>query len=196
MNPTSPNDIVSIEPFKLDLPKAIIRYDSKPEKNIVISKLRTEGRPFLLRFTGEMATNGINDKEFDKPNGTKQVTFSIGIQLDDTLVDSFARFHQDLVDHLHADFADFEVLDLIKDSDKIYVKLKVDRSGKTFTCPTNLKISPKNYSEAATAQSVTFIGELGSYFNLAEKKAGLMLTPRRILFDDDGEPVQKKARKE
>jgi hypothetical protein len=184
----NPSDIESIEPFKLDLPKSLLRYEKSPERNVVITKFHTGGRAFLLRFEGYISTNGINDKEFTRPNGEKQVTFSIGIELSSELVEAFTKLQKNLEDFLGKENADFEVIDLVKDMDKIYIKLKVDRSGKTFTCPTNLKLSPRNYSEAAVAQKLTFIGELGGYFNLADKKAGLMLTPRRLLFDEVFDP--------
>lgn len=174
-----------LELFKFDYFKYEDQYKSNPNKRIAVAKVRAGGKPFLLKISGEITTSGINDSEFGEGKN-KRTVYSIGVRLEDDEVEaiqSFSSIFKSLPE-------DTEIADLVKDSEKIYLKLKTDRTGKSFDFKTNINITPKKLSEATDATTLSAVCELGVYVNYADNKAGFTLTPRRIMFDEE---VEKSA---
>jgi hypothetical protein len=85
---------------------------------------------------------------------------------------------------------DWELTRFVKD-DKLYIKLKViDR--KRFAVLTNIKLDPKKLGDSGLyrGQRVSVFGELGVYFNLPDKKAGITFAARKLVFEKDEDENQ------
>jgi hypothetical protein len=139
--------------------------------------------PFVLNFAGEICTAGVGASEF--LNGKKKTTsYSIGVELEDGNPE-FLIFRQiaDLAKiEVEKISPDFEYSDLIKDDNKVYIKLKTDSTNRTFSTKTNLSINPKKYSESADYDTLAFTGDVQVWFNLDDLKYGISLTPKKLEF--------------
>tara|TARA_R110002126_G_scaffold78877_4_gene196192 strand:- start:5551 stop:6144 length:594 start_codon:yes stop_codon:yes gene_type:complete len=178
---------------KIDLVKSGALFEKKPEKKIAMGTIKAEDKAFSWDVTGDMCTQGINDAEFGEGKN-KRTNYSIGL----TLEEQDQEFIQKCLDVLTSfcndnDAEDYEIVDPVKDSDMLYVKLKTDRSGKKFLFKSNTKITPKNYSEVANCARVNVVLGMNVYFNLDEKKAGVSFNTEEINFDpeDDAPPMKK-----
>ncbi len=171
------------------------KYESGGAKNrLAIAKFRYDEKPLKFIVEGRLSTNGINVAEFGEGKNKRQV-YSFGFIADDE--DAFHDTLDSLSDELlsyvsEGDRDDYEILKLVKD-DKIYVKLKPAEDRKSFITKCNLNLNPRKIQDAplTTDQKVKLQVELGAYFNLADNKAGLMLTPSRVdFFDEDDEGIE------
>jgi len=178
----------TFELYKFDLASHYVPEGSdREQKTIAMAKFRSDGRAFQFEITGDMATQGINESEFKK-----QLKYSVGVTTSEA-TQNFLEQLKDVIDNYLSstpgivDAASWEVVDPLKDGETIYLKLPTDKSGKNFQFKTNVKISPKNYSEAAQCSSVHFTGEVKAYFNLIDKKAGLSFVPKTLNFDETEE---------
>jgi len=169
--------------FKLDLPKAIARFAKDENRFIHTAKTRVATKPFTFELQGDMCTAGINESEFGE--GKKKTTsYSIGISLEEPDVEFLNTLTTEFEDFCHAGgITDIDISSPVRDDDRLYLKLKTDHSGKNFNFKTNINVTPKKYSEAANSDKLTFIGEITGWVNLESNKAGLSLTPKRVVFD-------------
>jgi hypothetical protein len=166
--------------FKFDFKKYENQFTENAAKKIAVSKIRAEGKPFQIRIAGEITTSGINDSEFGEGKN-KRTVYSLGVRLEDADVEAIQKLNS-----LFKTFPDdFEIAELVKDDEKIYLKLKTDKAGKNFDFKCNLNITPKKLSEASDASTVSAVCELGVYVNYEDRKVGFTVTPRRIMFDAD-----------
>lgn len=168
--------------IKFDLKTVLARHEAKPGRNIHMGKFIENKKSKIFTISGEICTNGIYQSEF--LNGkTKQTTFTVGILLTEENIALITSLLESLQNLVNTAEAAFEIQDIIKDDEKIYLKLKTDSSGKNFDFITNLAITPKKFSDASDAEQVTFIGEISTYFNLCDEKCGICLQPKAVLFD-------------
>lgn len=171
----------------VDLKKAIKRYDDDGKKFLVMGGFKAGKSVFKLLLEGELTTNGISVSEFDKTT-----FYSIGIQFDrEEDLDAFAKFNSALIKFINDD--DWDISNLVKD-DKIYLKLKTNQKRNAFEVVSNVKLDPKRPQESGLfrGQKVVVTAELGCYFNLNQKKAGLTLNIRKLKFEQEEEEIVKK----
>lgn len=168
----------------VDLKKSIKRHEDDGKKFLVMGGFKAGKSAFKLLLEGELSTNGISVAEFDKTN-----FYSLGIQFDrEEDLDSFAKFNNALAKFINDD--DWEISNLVKD-DKIYLKLKTNQKRNAFEVVSNIKLDPKRPQDSGLfrGQKVTVTAELGCYFNLNQKKAGLTLNVRKLNFEQEEEDV-------
>ena len=171
----------------VDLKKAMQRYEENGKKFLLMGGFKTGKTAFKLLLEGELTTNGISVAEFDKTN-----FYSLGLQFDrEEDLDAFTKFNNCLIKFIGDD--DWEISNLVKD-DKIYLKLKTNQKKNAFEVVSNVKLDPKRPQESGLfrGQKLTVTAELGCYFNLNTKKAGLTLTVRKLNFEQEEEVVVKK----
>ena len=180
----------------IDLNKAMTRHADTGKGFIAMGTFRINKNAFKLVLKGELTTNGVAVNEFNKtPN------YSLGIQFDEEKdLEAFEKLNDLLAQFLDSFLPDTEEWDLnrVVKEDRIYLKLKTDAK-KNFQFTSNVKLSPKNLSDSGLfrGQKVEVTAEIAPYFNFADKKAGLSISPRSIKFDveeESEEPIPKKIR--
>lgn len=192
-----PDQIVSNENLQianLDLSKAAAKYEDTGKGFLAMGAFRLGKSAFKTILKGELTTNGIACNEFNKtPN------YSLGLQFEQEAdLEAFQKLNDFIIKFLEAQNQkpdDWELTNVVRD-DRIYIKLKTNQK-KTFQVLSNVKLDPKRLQDTGLyrGQKVEVIAELGIYFNLVDKKAGITISPRRITFElEDEEPVAKKAK--
>lgn len=145
-------------------------------KSITTSRFRHEGERLTIILGGQIFTNGINFREFD--DGSK--AYSIGIEISRDVVESLSEYEKAVVEFAPEDFV-FEPL--VKMDDHLFLKLKLDGSGKHFAFKSNLKITPKNYSEVSMSSKVIVVAEVSAYFNFKSRKMGIYFAVKDTIFE-------------
>jgi hypothetical protein len=195
----TPADAVSDENLQivnLDLNKALAKYEDTGKGWLTMASLRINKSAFKLLLTGELTTNGISCTEFGK---VMSYSFGFRFENEDDL-QAFEKLNELIISFLEAQnqtIAEWDITNVVKD-DKIYIKLKTNQK-KTFQVLSNVKIDPKRLQDSGLyrGQKVEVVAELGIYFNLNDKKAGITLSPRRLSFDiEEEEPNPKRVKKE
>jgi hypothetical protein len=171
--------------FKIDLKKESKKYESNSSKFLTLAKLQSSNKAVSFEVSGEICTAGISCTDFGGDKKKKPV-YSIGIKIEEE--ETFEPVHKLLQETCDSLEEGWEVSEPLRD-DKFYFKIKQDGSGKKFVVRTNIPITPKKFSEAADATNLHVEGEVSAWFNFADKKAGLLFTPKYLTFDeDDDEP--------
>lgn len=180
----------------IDLIKALTKYEDNGKNWLSMGSLRMGKNAFKLVLTGELTTNGVTASEFGKV-----MAYSFGFRFDhEEDLEAFQKFNDLIIQFIEDQdqkVDDWDLTNIVKD-DKIYIKLKTNHK-KTFQVISNVKIDPKRLADSGLyrGQKVEVIAEVSVYFNLLDKKAGLVLGPRKITFDiEEEEPVAKKAKRE
>ena len=168
--------------YKVDLAKDQEKYKNDDSKFLTTGKLRSVKKLVTVNFSGEIFTSGIAVNEFD---GSK--SYSIGVCLDEETIPHFETLLKMLEDTVESSDGDWECIDPLKDDEKIYLRCKIDASGKNFKFRSNLKITPNKYSDVASVSTVHFEGEAAAWFNFAQMKCGISFSAKRIDFDLDEE---------
>lgn len=171
--------------LKTDLVKANTKFEKDATKFINMAKVRcSNDNPFLLNFSGEICSAGIGANEF--VNGKKKTTsYSIGVELEEGSAEmmifrQIAELAKTEIKRISTE--EWEYSDLIKDDNKVYIKLKTDSTNRAFTTKTNLSINPKKYSESNDYDILAFSGDIQVWFNLDDHKYGITLTPKKLEF--------------
>jgi hypothetical protein len=170
--------------LKCDLAKAGKKYEKDSSRFIAMAKVRnSDDTPFAFNFGGEICTAGISTNEFT--NGKKKtLTYAVGVELEDHSQQHM--IFKQIVELAQAELAklslNFEYVDLIKDDNKLFIKLKTDSTNKVFSTKTNLSITPKKYSETHDYDQLRFSGEIQVWFNFDDEKYGISLVPKKLEF--------------
>lgn len=180
----------------LDLVKALTKYEDTGKNWLSMASLRIGKNAFKLILNGELTTNGITVSEFGKV-----MSYSFGFRFDDEdNLEAFDKLNEMIINYLddqNQKSDDWDITNLVKD-DKIYIKLKTNHK-KTFQVLSNVKLDPKRLQDNGLyrGQKVEVVAELSVYFNLLDKKAGIVLGPRKLTFDvEDEEPAPKKVKRD
>lgn len=180
----------------LDLIKALTKFEDTGKSWLSMGSLRTGKNAFKLVLAGELTTNGITTSEFGKV-----MSYSFGFRFDDEEdLQAFEKFNDLLIRFLedqNQKTEDWDITNIVKD-DKIYIKLKTNHK-KTFQILSNVKLDPKRLQDSGLyrGQKVEVIAEISAYFNLVDKKAGIVLGARRLTFDvEEEEPAPKKVKRD
>ena len=181
--------------FSLDLKKQFALFEKNEKKFIKMEKLRAGKKITTTTIRGELCTAGINTTEFMNDDESKRQVYSIGMTIDESAEESLAEVQNVLVDLCATHSDDWEVSELVKEDSKLFIKIKPDGSGKGFNFKSNLKLTPKQFSDASMASRLTFHGEILAWFNLRDKKCGLTLVPKSLLFDEDEDSTPTKKQK-
>lgn len=195
----TPSELVKDETLaitNLDLTKALTKYEDSGKNWLSMGSVRLGKTSFKLVLTGELTTNGITSSEFGKV-----IAYSFGFRFDNEEdLEAFEKLNEMIVRFLEEQNQkpdDWDLTNIVKD-DKIYIKLKTNHK-KTFQVLSNVKLDPKRLADIGIyrGQKVEVIAELSVYFNLLEKKAGIVLGARKLTFDvEEEEPVIKKIKRE
>lgn len=172
--------------LKCDLTKAVKKFEKDASKFIHIGKIRCgDDNPFLLNFSGEICSAGIGANEFI--NGKKKTTtFSVGLEIEEgsaevLIFSQIAELAKTEIKKIFLD-EEWEYSNLIKDDNKVYIKLKTDSTNRAFSTKTNLSINPKKYSESNDYDILSFSGDVQVWFNLEDQKYGITLSPKKLDF--------------
>lgn len=196
----SPSEIVKDDDLQitnLDLVKALTKYEDTGKNWLSMASLRIGKNSFKLVMAGELTTNGITTAEFGKV-----ISYSFGFRFnDEDDLQAFEKLNDLIIQYLedqNQKVDEWDITNLVKD-DKIYIKLKTNHK-KTFQVISNVRIDPKRLQDAPLfrGQKVEVIAEVSIYFNLVDKKAGIVLGARKITFDieENEEPAPKKLKKD
>lgn len=195
----APSEIVKDENLSItnvDLIKSLTKFEDTGKNWLSMGNIRMGKNAFKLVMAGELTTNGITTSEFGKV-----MSYSFGFRFDDEEdLEAFNKLNELIIQFIEdqnqkAD--EWDITNIVKD-DKIYIKLKTNHK-KTFQVLSNVKLDPKRLQDCGLfrGQKVEVIAELSVYFNLVDKKAGLVLGPRRLTFDiEEEEPVAKKIKRD
>lgn len=171
--------------LKCDLTKAVKKFEKDASKFIHMGKIRCgNDNPFLLNFSGEICSAGIGANEFT--NGKKKTTtFSVGLEIEEgsgemLIFSQIADLAKTEIKKISSE--EWEYSNLIKDDNKLYIKLKTDSTNRAFSTKTNLSINPKKYSESNDYDILSFSGDAQVWFNLDDQKYGITLTPKKLEF--------------
>lgn len=171
--------------IKMDLANLLAKYEVDPTRKIHMGKILHGKKPKVFRLAGDICTNGIYEASFGDGK-LKTVSYSVGITLEEAdldvishLLDTLQRF----VNVATNGVENFEILDPIKDEEKLYLKLKTDKSGKSFSFKSNIPLTPKKIGDVSCAEMAVFYGEIAPYFNFEDRKCGLCFQPKAVLFD-------------
>ena len=192
-----PEQIVANENLQianLDLAKAAAKYEDTGKGFLAMGALRLGKSAFKTVLKGELTTNGIACNEFNKV-----FNYSLGLQFESEAdLEAFQKLNDFIIKFLETQNQktdDWELTNVVRD-DRIYIKLKTNQK-KAFQVLSNVKLDPKKLQDTGLyrGQKVEVIAELGIYFNLVDKKAGVTISPRRITFEmEEEEPAAKKTK--
>lgn len=188
LSPTQIAQHKSLRIANIDLKKSLSNYEDNGKSFLAMGAFKVEKTSIKIVLKGELTTDGITSAEFNKTPA-----YSFGLRLEnnddleafDVLSDKITEF---ITDSNMDD--DWELTRFVKD-DKLYIKLKViDR--KRFAVLTNIKLDPKKLGDSGLyrGQRVSVFGELGVYFNLPDKKAGITFAARKLVFEKDEDENQ------
>lgn len=166
----------------VDLEKSFAKFEDNDKNFLAMGSLKANKTSVKIMLQGELVTEGISGTDFGKTT-----SYSFGLRLENSEdIDAFETLNEKLADYLHnANQKDWELSKLLRD-DRIYIKIKlVDK--KRFAILSNVKLDPKKLSDSGLyrGQKVTVHGELGVYFNIPEKKAGVTFSARKVNFEKD-----------
>lgn len=181
--------------FKIDLAKEFRLFEKNEKKFITMTKLRSGKNITTSTFRGELCTAGINTTEFLNADESKRQVYSVGMTLEEGAEEVLEDIQSILTRTCQTHSDDWEMTDLVKEDSKLFIKIKPDGSGKGFNFKSNLKLTPKQFSDASMASRLTFHGEIVAWFNFRDKKCGLTLAPKSLLFDEDEEAIPTKKQK-
>jgi len=173
--PTANLSLVSIDFDQLEKKYEQAVAAGKPGRFLATSRFKSGLLKVTAQFDAPFCTNGINYHEFD--DGKK--AYSLGVEVDLSIIDAL-KVYEDVIKNFAPD--DFIFDSCIKNDEQLYLKCKLSADGKQFAFKSNLKISPKNYAEVSTCSAVTATVDLSGYFNLKEKKMGIMFALRDTVF--------------
>ena len=195
----APSEIVKDENLaitNLDLVKALTKYEDTGKNWLSMASIRMGKNAFKLVLNGELTTNGITVSEFGKV-----MSYSFGFRFsDEEDLEAFEKLNEMIIrflDDQNQKSDDWDITNLVKD-DKIYIKLKTNHK-KTFQVLSNVKLDPKRLQDNGLyrGQKVEVVAEISVYFNLVDKKAGIVLGARKLTFDvEEEEPVAKKVKRD
>lgn len=182
----TPNQIAqhkSLRIANVDLKKSLANYEDNGKNFLAMGTFKVEKNPIKIVLKGELTTDGITSAEFNK---TPSYSFGLRLENNDDL-EAFETLSDKIIDYINDGNSDddWELTRFVKD-DKLYIKLKViDR--KRFAVLSNIKLDPKKLGDSGLyrGQRVSVFGELGVYFNLPDKKAGITFAARKIMFEKD-----------
>jgi len=167
-----PTTDITIAPLNFDLLKK--KYE-EGGRSLTVSKFKSGNTAVSACFSGQIFTNGLNYKEFD--DGGK--SYTLGMEISDEVLKALKHYEAALVAFGPEGFT-FEPL--VKGEGVIFLKFKVDGSGKHFAFKSNLKLTTKNYSEISQCSQVTVTVEVSAYFNFVIKKMGIYFTVKDTVF--------------
>jgi hypothetical protein len=182
----TPNQVAqhkSLHIANVDLKKSLSNYEDNGKSFLAMGAFKCEKTPIKIVLKGELTTDGITCAEFNK---IPSYSFGLRLENNDDL-DAFEMLSEKITEFISDSNTDddWELTRFVKD-DKLYIKLKlIDR--KRFGVLSNIKLDPKKLGDSGLyrGQRVSVFGELGVYFNLPDKKAGITFAARKLAFEKE-----------
>jgi hypothetical protein len=169
-------EIAAIASLPVNIKDLQAAYKTNPKKGwMAMVPFEQDHLPLNYSLKGDLTTDGIYVGEFentdDKGKIKKVKNFSLGMQLDETIVAAINDLNTLIATSLPDDYT---IHNKLKD-DVIYHNCKVKKNGKAFTFTSNTKLDPKKPNDAEIEREDTYTvrGQLKAYINLKEKKAGI-----------------------
>ena len=182
----TPNQVAqhkSLHIANVDLKKSLSNYEDNGKSFLAMGAFKCEKTPIKIILKGELTTDGITCAEF-----IKIPSYSFGLRLENNDdLDAFEMLSEKITEFISDSNTDddWELTRFVK-YDKLYIKLKlIDR--KRFGVLSNIKLDPKKLGDSGLyrGQRVSVFGELGVYFNLPDKKAGITFAARKLAFEKE-----------
>jgi len=182
----TPNQVAqhkSLHIANVDLKKSLSNYEDNGKSFLAMGAFKCEKTPIKIILKGELTTDGITCAEFNK---IPSYSFGLRLENNDDL-DAFEMLSEKITEFISDSNTDddWELTRFVK-YDKLYIKLKlIDR--KRFGVLSNIKLDPKKLGDSGLyrGQRVSVFGELGVYFNLPDKKAGITFAARKLAFEKE-----------
>jgi hypothetical protein len=153
------------------------------------ARIDQEDARLYADLTAAICTDGISASEFTN-KGKKALHYSVGVSLTD-----MQRFYiknlQEQVGLTAPD--DFSLSDSIKESDKLYFKIKTTSSGKEFKATIKPPMTPKKYGESCGYQQVKCGCFIEAYYDSEKKTYGLVFATKEFEFIQQEAPKPTKV---
>ena len=145
-------------------------------KDLVTGSFMYGKRPLKLRITGVLTSMGITVKKSSWGN-----RHSIGVEVDDKTTELFDELTTLLA--LETVTEEWEISEVLYKG-KWYPKLKIDANNKNkYAFPITPKMTPnKQNEELGKGDDFEVETQIGAWFNLKEKKAGIFFTFQKVTF--------------
>lgn len=163
----------------LDLVKVEKAYETN-KKKISFAPVKVGRKVVQLILNGSLTGENISVSSFD--DGAEAHTIGFVFDSEDDLA-ALKELNTELFTHVNGFKEDeWEIIETVKNDDKLYLKLKFDAKKTKYNFKSNVKLSPKTPTGADLHRhdAVSIAVEFSQYFNLDEKKCGLMFTVRNI----------------
>lgn len=174
----APSEFTSdIKITNLDLQKAVEKFTSDSKYFIAMGVLKHENKTFQTVLNSEVFTNGLISTEF-----SGKVNYSLGLAVSEEDVKGLEILKDVLISFLNDQ--SYEITNPVKD-EKLYLKLKSNFKNNGFNITSNVKMNPTKFQETGIfrGQQVQVVCDFSVYVNVKEKKAGVVITPRKLTFE-------------
>lgn len=144
-------------------------YKKEPRRKLYWPSVYYQEFPALLSFTGTVATDGINRKEWEEKKGVPE--YSIGIQLSALDLAKMVQILDWLFSPIQEEKDDWSITEPFKGNNVLYFKIRMDKQGKPKPRFHNTKINQKDPSKSPILknQQVEVTFSLSSYFDFEMK---------------------------
>ena len=162
------------------------------EKKYYMVFLKNGKKPFKATIKGTLATDGINVKSFGK-----DTNYSFGFAPEEQDIEALNEIQKRAESEMKkGGFTDFEFSELVRDDDRMFIKLPLDGTKKKFTVKSNVKLDLKKLDDLDLyrEQGIEMVADIGIWYNIGDKKAGVYVKPTKINFEQDEQPPAKKRR--
>lgn len=180
-------------PDKFDFEKKQANAEAS-NRALIYEQYHHLGAPVKVQFEGTLSTNGVNQAVWGEGKG-KIVNYSLGVDIEgeEGLIECLGSMKEDLLSYLPEDERDaYSLTDVVK-SNRLYLKLKLANSKKAFEVKSNVTLNPKKIETAKLSRGmrVKVQAEIGAYFQLSDKRAGITIKPVRLDFSEEEEVAEE-----
>lgn len=160
-----------------DYDKCVEEFAKNEKKLIRVFHYTVNKSNFQISMDGEVVTNGVSVTTWDNGN----TSYSLGVKFTNEVV--YEKLETLLLDAVAKVPTDWDVTPIIKE-EILYIKLKPKNDKKTFALKSNIKLEIKKIHEAdiTRGQEVKATFSVAMYFNMKQKKAGVVLTVTELIF--------------
>lgn len=195
MSSPSSIDPTTITVGKFDLARKRTLFEKDSKNKIAHDSFKIDKKSVTIKFQAVTSSDQILVSKFG---------LSLPITIEDEKdLEGITAFSEFIPAYLEKqNLPDWETTDIVKEDDKIFLKLKFD-SNKHPLFKSNIPISVKKPGDTAihNDQKVEVIATLKFYFNFEDEKAGATLNITHLNFEIDEEdvieaPLAKRVKKE
>jgi hypothetical protein len=164
--------------------KKLASFESKPSNFLASTAFKLDKKPVNITFPAIL----ISDRIYCS-NEYKTESYSLSVELeDDQLLDQFSEISTIIADIVGDGWTQTEI---VKD-DKIYLKIKFNKNGKSPLFKCNVPMNSKKLSDVNIyqGQKVQVSASLKAYFNFEAKQCGSTIAISELLFEQQEPEIE------